>query len=299
VKSTQKNNLVGWFKRPLYHYLKQVLVPCKVNHYRPHVRRRHGLLGILVFVIAIQVGNFSTVNAVEATTPTTAEVLLNSTNNERKKQQLGPLALNDTLSQAANLKAQDMLKQQYWAHIAPDGSTPWKWFKEVGYSYSYAGENLAKNFHTPDAVMAAWMASPEHKANILDGHYSEVGFASVDGTLDGQPVQLTVALYGAPLAAGAMVATSAKETSTLAGSQMGIMEMERLNTAAKSMSFMSLGPVLLLLTGGAVAVMAHLYREKLPKKFRASWYKHHGLLKAGGMLSLCFIIVFLYTSGQI
>jgi hypothetical protein len=145
--------------------------------------------------------------------------------------------------------------------------------------------------------MAAWMASPEHKANILDGHYSEVGFASVDGMLDGQPVQLTVALYGAPSAAGTMVAATTKEASTLAGSQMGITE--RLNVAAKSMNFMSLGSILLLLIGAVIALTAFMYRRNLPEKFHGPWHRHGGLLKAGGMLSLCLIIVFLYSDGQI
>jgi len=297
VKSTQKNSSVRQPKGSLHHFLQQAFIPCRTNQYRPHLIRRYGILGILVFVIAVQALNFSTVNATASTSSTTDDVLLTVTNNEREKRQLEPLVMSDKLSRAAAFKARDMLTHQYWAHIAPDGSTPWKWFNQVGYSYSYAGENLAKNFRTPEAIMAAWMASPEHQANILDAHYSEAGFATVNGTLGGKQVRLTVALYGTPSLAGIPGTASTVGTSTPVGQQMSMME--RLNLAAQALSLTSLLSILLLLIGAIVALIAHMYRKKLPKKLRASSYRHHGLLKAGGMLSLCFIIVFLYTGGQI
>ncbi len=73
--------------------------------------------------------------------------------------------------------------------------------------------------------------------------------------------------------------------------QVGVSE--RLSVAFRSMGAPSVVSVLLLLVGTGVALLAHVYRKKLPKKLHASWYKHHGLAKAGGMLSLCLIIVLL------
>jgi hypothetical protein len=277
--------------------VKQLLIPYRANQYRPHLIRRYGLLLIIFFAVATQVMNFLPAHAVDASESIT-DTLLRDTNSEREIRQLKPLVLNDKLSKAATLKADDMLTQQYWAHVAPDGSTPWRWVKETGYSYSYAGENLAKNFRTSEAIMAAWMASPEHQANVLSRNYSEVGFAFVNGEIDGKSVKLTVALYGAPLMATTVATTTSREeVSTLVGEKMGIME--RMNVAASSMGLMPVASILMLLIGVVVALLAHAHRKKMPKKLHVSWYRHHGAIKAGGMLSLCFIIVFLYSGGQI
>ena len=225
------------------------------------------------------------------------DALLSATNNERAKSQLQPFSISSKLSEAATLKAQDMLTHQYWAHVAPDGSTPWKWFDQVGYRYSYAGENLAKNFRTPQAVVAAWMASPEHRVNILNDHYSEVGFASISGKLYGKSVILTVALYGTPSMTVATVSSNTAGAGALMSGRLGMME--RLNIAGHSMSLASVMSILLLLVGTMVASLTYMYRKKLPKRLYVSWYRHHGLLKAGGMLSFCFIIILLYSGGQI
>ena len=273
-------------------------VPHKANQYRPHLIRRYGITTTLVVIILAQVGyNISTTGLVlgEKTT-VTAEALLSDTNNERTKHQLKPLVVDDTLSRAAQLKADDMLRQQYWAHTAPDGTTPWQWFKNVGYSYSYAGENLAKNFRTADAVTTAWMASSEHQANILNKQYSQVGFAVAEGLLEGKATTLVVALYGAPKSA--QVATLGATNSAPATYQpVGVMT--RLGMAVQSMTPAALGSIVLLLIIAFVALMAHAYRDKLPKHLRQSWYRHHGLMKMGGMMSLCLIVVFLYSGGQI
>jgi uncharacterized protein YkwD len=296
VKATQKHASGTWSKRSLRHYVKQAFVPHKANQYHPHLIRRQGLIGMFVLMVILQMVSFSTANAA-ANQGSTVDSLLSITNSEREKVGLDPLAANDKLSRAAALKAKDMLKHQYWSHVAPDGATPWRWIDQAGYIYSYAGENLAKNFRTPEAVMAAWMASPEHRANILDMHYSDVGFAVTSGKLDGKPVTLTVALYGAPSAFTATTTASKTEMSPLVGSHIGIWS--RINIAGQSMSFASVLSLILLGAGVIVAILTYIHRKKLPKKFRGAWYRHHGLLKAGGMLSFCFIIIFLYGEGQI
>ena len=61
------------------------------------------------------------------------------------------------------MKAQDMATLGYFAHVSPDGKTPWYWIEKVGYDYQYAGENLAINFSDSKDVTNAWMASPLHK----------------------------------------------------------------------------------------------------------------------------------------
>ena len=61
--------------------------------------------------------------------------------------------MNPKLNEAAQLKAQDMFRYNYWAHTSPRGVEPWKWLGDVGYTYSIAGENLAKNYPTAVATV--------------------------------------------------------------------------------------------------------------------------------------------------
>jgi hypothetical protein len=125
--------------------------------------------------------------------------LLSSTNSQRTANGLGSLALNATLNQAAQAKANDMAARDYWSHNTPDGATPWTFFVSAGYNYQNAGENLAYGFDNYDATVTAWMNSPEHKANVL-GSYTEVGFgvannANYQGT---GPETIIVAMYATP-----------------------------------------------------------------------------------------------------
>lgn len=300
MKTKQPHKQVVKLNKQVKHQAKLVFVPHKDNQYRPHLIRRYGLLVVLLLVVGIQISyNLATTGQVLGAKETISTAqLVDDTNSQRAQQGLPPLQLSDKLSQAAFLKGQDMLKQQYWAHVAPDGTTPWHWFEQVGYNYSYAGENLAKNFTSADAAMTAWMASPEHKANILDTHYTQVGFAVVDGTMQGKPISLIVALYGEPVATLASVAgTQTQVTDAPTTHSIGIVT--RFGMAIQSMTPAALGSIVLILIVVAVAIVAHAYRKKLPKTLRQTWYRHHGLIKAGGMASLCLIVVFLYSGGQI
>lgn len=124
------------------------------------------------------------------------EKLLQDTNNEREKQGLNPVKLNSTLSTAAAKKAADMFADNYWAHVSPDGTTPWDFINGEGYKYTYAGENLARDFNDSDAVVTAWMNSPSHRDNLLRGEYEDIGFAVVNGKLNGEDTTLVVQMFG-------------------------------------------------------------------------------------------------------
>lgn len=124
------------------------------------------------------------------------DALLSITNQKRQEAGLPPLNLNGALSQAAAGKAADMFAKDYWAHIAPDGTTPWVFIKGAGYNYVYAGENLARGFTTPSDVVNAWMASPSHRENMLSSKYSDVGFAAETGRLSGEDTVLVVEMFG-------------------------------------------------------------------------------------------------------
>ncbi len=126
----------------------------------------------------------------------TTEDLVSLTNKKRVEAGLAPLILNEQLSKAAAEKAKYMLEKNYWAHIAPDGTTPWYFIKNSGYEYLYAGENLARGYNSASDVVDAWMASPTHKENILSPNYKDIGFAVVSGTLTGTETVLVVEEFG-------------------------------------------------------------------------------------------------------
>ena len=91
-----------------------------------------------------------------------------------------------------------MLTQDYWAHVAPDGTQPWKFFTDSGYIYRFAGENLARDFSDPGSAISAWMASPSHRENLLSSKYKDTGVAVVEGDLNGVETTLIVQLFGSP-----------------------------------------------------------------------------------------------------
>lgn len=287
-------------------HAKKVLVPHKENQYRPHLIRVHGLVAVLVVALLTQVFySFITTGQVsilgKVSSIETAE-LLTDTNAERQENGAAALQLNDKLSQAAFLKAQNMFAEQYWAHNSPSGVEPWKWFGDVGYNYSYAGENLAKNYPTADATVAAWMNSPTHRENILRQEYTEVGFAVVDGTLEGRETTLVVALYGAPVTVAAVKpASTAPITTTgfLAPEVTASTPISYFGSALAALSPVTIAILGLLAVVAVVGVAAHHYRDKLPKQIKKSWRAHHGMYTFVGMISLGVLIIIATGGGQI
>jgi uncharacterized protein YkwD len=126
------------------------------------------------------------------------EKIIELTNQKRAELGLAPLVNNPLLNEVAQRKAADMFAFNYWAHTSPSGRDPWSFFKEVGYKYIYAGENLARDFMDSASVVEAWMNSPTHKDNIVNPNYKEIGVAVVNGTLNGVETTLVVQVFGTP-----------------------------------------------------------------------------------------------------
>jgi len=124
------------------------------------------------------------------------EEIVEATNAYRLENNLSELDFDPALSEAAREKAEDMFADDYWAHVAPDGTKPWYFITESGYDYVYAGENLAKDFQKSDSVVVAWMESPSHRQNILNEKFKDIGIAVVNGTLDGYETTLVVQMFG-------------------------------------------------------------------------------------------------------
>ena len=122
------------------------------------------------------------------------------TNQKRVEAGLSQLTLNMVLSNAAQAKGNDMIVKDYWAHVAPDGTEPWKFFSNFGYKYKYAGENLARDFSNASTAMDAWMNSPTHRENILNPKYKEIGIGVIEGDLAGSDTTIIVQFFGATYA---------------------------------------------------------------------------------------------------
>ncbi len=144
-------------------------------------------------------------NVLAYATDMTQGGLLSATNAQRAAVGLGNLALNGTLSQAAQSKANDMVARNYWSHNTPDGNPPWVFIDGVGYAYKKAGENLAYGFGTSSEAVTGWMNSPSHKANMLDISYKEVGFGIANSANYQNQGEMTVvvAMYADPYVAPA------------------------------------------------------------------------------------------------
>lgn len=151
------------------------------------------LLGGMLFVAAV----FGTPLQAQAIG---ASELISLTNIERSKNGLPSLVYNGRLASSAYAKAQDMLAKGYWAHTSPDGLSPWTFVSAAGYAYVTVGENLARDFSTDGGIMAGWMGSAGHRANILNPGYRDIGIAVVSGSLNGTQTTLVVAHYGATAA---------------------------------------------------------------------------------------------------
>jgi uncharacterized protein YkwD len=120
-------------------------------------------------------------------------------NQERARNGELPLTVNGKLAQVAEGHSAEMVSQGYFAHVAPDGETPLERVQSAGYipnsQVGYTlGENIAwgtLSLATPNAMVAAWIASPEHLANILNPAYTETGVgvapAAPASLAEGQP----------------------------------------------------------------------------------------------------------------
>ncbi len=184
-------------------HLKNYFIPHEGNEHQPHFLRDAsiGVVVAIVCVVTIASGLLlvpsiaTKLNYLATILPT---VLVAETNASRVEVGQNELTENATLAYAAQLKANDMAEKGYFAHVSPDGTTPWYWIQRAGYSYSDAGENLAVNFVDSEEVHNAWMNSPTHRANILRDGFTEIGIATAAGHYNGRDAIFVVQYFGKP-----------------------------------------------------------------------------------------------------
>jgi hypothetical protein len=190
------------YDNAMFTWLKMHFIPHEGNNHRPHILHQRNIHRILAFVMFVEVFAFlvPTIAFVgnAAVGTVLPDVLSELTNQERKALSLPALAVSPLLNVAAQAKANDMAANSYFAHVSPDGKTPWYWIEQAGYHYRYAGENLAVNFTDSQDVTHAWMNSPTHRANIVKASYTQIGTGVAQGTYQGTPTIFVAQDFGDP-----------------------------------------------------------------------------------------------------
>ncbi len=124
--------------------------------------------------------------------------MLDRVNSERRRQRLPALSPSVALDRVAQAHAEDMLERSYYGHKSPDGLTVRERALRGGYRLRFVGENIASGQSTVDEVMDGWMASDEHRPNILSKVYTEAGFGLAIGKNKGGVQIIWVQVFGRP-----------------------------------------------------------------------------------------------------
>lgn len=185
----------------MFSFLHHLLVPHHKNNFRAKLIHNSSLLFLSLLLVlsttlTILVNTYHP-EVLGVSYSISDTELLNLVNYERAQRGLSGLVLNPQLTEAAKAKSAHMFSNNYWAHYAPDGTTPWSFIKSSGYNYLYAGENLAKGFTNSSDAVNAWMNSPTHRENLLSPQFKDVGFSISEGTLQGEDTVLIVQMLGA------------------------------------------------------------------------------------------------------
>lgn len=126
-------------------------------------------------------GQILQIPQLESTVSSYESEVIRLVNEIRQQNGLRPLAANWELSRVARYKSQDMRDNGYFSHNSPTYGTPFQMLSAFRLSYRTAGENIAKRYASPQAVVNGWMNSSGHRANILNASYTQIGVGYVSG----------------------------------------------------------------------------------------------------------------------
>ncbi len=180
-------------------HIKNHFIPHEDNEHIPHSLREHTVLIMLLIAMSLylmpNVWRMVTTQtrAYAAILPL---VIIDITNEERIRHGLKTLKIDDKLMQSAKGKSEHMAANQYFAHDAPDGTYPWKFFVDANYNFRFGGENLAIYFSDSGDVVKGWMNSPTHRENILDSRFEDIGVAFTAGNYKNYNTEYIVQHFG-------------------------------------------------------------------------------------------------------
>ncbi len=229
------------YNEGMWQKLRHWFIPHYTNNYRAKLLHNLSLFLLIIFVFGFHTFSLflekSPLHILGFQSSITPEQVIQQTNAQRLALGLPELKISAKLTQAARNKAIYMFSHNFWAHIAPDGTTPWQFMLKAGYNYLYAGENLAKGFHDTNHMVQAWMNSPTHRANIVSTKYKDIGVAVVPGTLQGKETVLVVQMFAAPQPNLTPPAITSNSSSTEAA-KLKVPLIAQINGASNQRSFL-------------------------------------------------------------
>ncbi len=186
---------------------KKYFVPHRENNFKPHIlhAKRAVLYSSLFVLMKMIVVAFVILLPVEAfllpdVLAEQERKIISLTNFVRWQKGLPELTVMPRLTASADAKAMDMVAGQYFSHTGPNNRSLAYFLSQASYRYRVAGENLAMGFPDAESVVNAWIKSPTHYANLVDGDYQEIGVGLESGYYNKQPTVYVAQHFGLPIA---------------------------------------------------------------------------------------------------
>ncbi|HVZ10969.1 MAG TPA: CAP domain-containing protein [Candidatus Paceibacterota bacterium] len=189
--------------RTLRHHSIRWFIAHELNGFRPKILEWKYFflaLAVIIGIKGISIATYTRSLGADIFNQIAQSDLYTLTNQARAEQNIPALAISPVLEQVAEMKLQDMIAHDYFAHVSPDGITPWAWFDKARYRYAVAGENLAMDFASSNQVMQAWLNSETHRKNILMADFTEIGIATGAAVIQGQTRTVVVQEFARPAA---------------------------------------------------------------------------------------------------
>jgi len=237
-----------------------------------------------------------------ATSDYSTNVLLSATNQARAQHNESALTIDSRLMAASQAKANDMASHNYWSHNTPDGKTPWAFITNAGYQYQTAGENLAYGFNNASDTVKGWMNSSEHRANILNNTYQNVGFGVAQSpNFQGHgPETIVVAEYAQPVGGGISISFSVPNSSTNtapadvkgASTEIAPQNVSRIQVLTGGHAqWIGLAATIVMLAALGIFIARHGYRVRRALSRGEAFVAHHPYLDIA--------IVFIFMAGYV
>lgn len=165
-------------------------------------------------------------NAYKTSSNLTVGGILELTNKMRiENGNLAVLSENHKLDIIAQKRLGDMFEKQYFDHISPSGSSVSNVAEEYGYEYITIGENIALgDFDGDKSLVQAWMDSPGHRANILNGRYVEIGIAVQKNRYENRETWMAIQVFAVPIWACPAISNTLRQQIDLNNTKIVSME---------------------------------------------------------------------------
>lgn len=193
-------------------FLKIFFLPSKENKFYPTIIHPEALILYTILFIFVFFLSFPiTEKRLGLIANLTQDLIIREINPIRSENGFLILRSNEKLTKAAQLKAEDMVKRDYFSHFGPEGELPWEWIDKTGYDYAVAGENLAIDCASPRALVDALINSPSHAKNILNSYFRDIGVGIAKGEIGGRKTTVVVIFLGREIDSDIQVSLAVSE----------------------------------------------------------------------------------------